>query len=273
MCSPVVGVVVGSRKCGTTWLYENFKKDPGLTVSLKVKESGYFASPGVDDSAAYDSLYPTDSDNRVEVDSSLIYSDVSADKMLRHNPDMRVVLILREPVEYAVSRYVHAVRKGEICRQDIGEAVIGEALLKTELDYPKLLRRFQAIEDRGNLLSVPFSLLQRDPQRFYSEIRSHLVGISGHGFEPCTDRINVARKSKWTAASSALSRAAIMARGLKLHSIVNLAKSTRLHTLLERPYDEMDVDQLAHAVRRPIKEHYGDSVDLYHSIERRYASD
>ena len=273
MSDSVVGVVVGSRKCGTTWLYENFKKDPDVTVSLKVKESGFFAAPDDTDTDAYDSLYPGDDGSRVEVDSSLIYSDVSAGKILRYKPEMRVALILREPVEYAVSRFVHSVRKGEIAPRNIAEAVVEEELLREELNYPKLLQRFEIIEARGNMLVVPFSLLQCDPTRFYCTVKNHLIRSSGLSFEPPSDKINVARQSRWAFGTSALSRAAIMARGLKLHSIVNLAKSTGLHKLLEKPYENVDVEQLKDAVRPSIVEHYADSVSLYDDIERKYACD
>ena len=67
----VVGIVVGSRKCGTTWLYENFRHDPELTVSKTVKESGFFARPDDRDFEYYEGLFPNKPGKKVEVDASL----------------------------------------------------------------------------------------------------------------------------------------------------------------------------------------------------------
>ena len=58
-----------------------------------------------------------------------------------------------------------------------------------------------------------------------------------------------------------------------MHSAVNLAKSTGLHKLLEKPYENVDVEQLTDAVRRSIVEHYADSISVYDDIERKYACD
>ena len=43
------GLVIGTRKAGTTWLYENFKLDSDFLVSEKVKESGFFSKELIQD--------------------------------------------------------------------------------------------------------------------------------------------------------------------------------------------------------------------------------
>ena len=273
MSNLVVGVVMGSRKCGTTWLYENFKKDPDISVSRKVKESGFFACPDDTDARAYEKLYPKGRGNRVEVDSSLIYSHISARKIMGYNPAMRVALILREPVEYAVSRYIQAIRKGEISEKEISKAVVEEELLRSELDYPELVKRLEDFESKGNVLIVPYSLLQNAPSRFYFTVKSHLIGNSSECFEPSLEKINVARKGRWTVATSVLSHAAVMARRHKLHSIVNLAKAMGLHKLFEKSYDNYDIHDLKKIVSPSIVENYASSVSLYGKIERKFADD
>lgn len=37
-------LVIGSRKCGTTWLYEVFRRHPEICVSAKVKQSNYWCA-------------------------------------------------------------------------------------------------------------------------------------------------------------------------------------------------------------------------------------
>lgn len=267
----VAGIVVGSRKCGTTWLYENFRSDPDIVVSHKVKESGFFARADDLDFSYYENLFPESPGTRVEVDSSLAYSDVSAGKILAYNPRMRIVLILRDPVEYAVSRYLHLLRKGQVSAAEISQAVAHDDVLIRELDYPSMLARFEAFRKLDSLLVVPYSLLASDPAGFYGTIKTHLVGADS-GFRPSPGRINVSRSSKWLLMTRALSRAANAARKRKLHFVVNLAKRLGAHKLLEKKMDDSGIAALREGVSRALAAGHGASVDLYRQVETRFAA-
>jgi hypothetical protein len=267
----VAGVVIGSRKCGTTWLYENFRNDPDLAVSREVKESGFFARADDLDYAYYERLFPVSAGTRIEVDSSLVYSDVSSRKMLAYNPCMKIALILRDPVEFAVSRYFHLLRKGQVSAAEISSLVMQDETLNSELDYPAMLARFEAFQSMGSLLTVPYRLLEVDPERFYETIKTHLVGPTNRGFRPALDRVNVSRSSKWRLMTSALSRAAVAARKRRLHSVVNLAKGLKLHKLLEKRVNVDQIAALREDVSRTLMSRHGASVDLYRQVESRFA--
>src|SRR5215208_6023553 len=146
MGAKVVGLVIGSRKCGTTWLYENFLDDPDIAVSRKVKESGFFARADDRDFSYYEGLFPESQGRRVEVDSSLVYSHTAPGKILEYNPEMKIALILRDPVEYAVSRFLHLQRKRQVSAAHIADTVTNDNVLRDELDYVSMLARFEAFQ-------------------------------------------------------------------------------------------------------------------------------
>ena len=272
MGAQVVGLVIGTRKCGTTWLYENFLADPDLAVSRKVKESGFFARADDLDVAYYESLYPDTPGERVEVDSSLAYSDTAPAKILAYNPRMRLVLILRDPVEYAVSRYLHMRRKGQISPAQVLDLVTTDNVLRGELDYTSMLARYDAFRDLGSLLVVPYSLLAFEPVTFYSAVKRHLIGRAGGDLRLVTQRINVSRSSMWTAVTGLLSRTANAARRRKLHGVVNAAKSLGLHRLLESRVDAGELEALRESVAQAIAVSHGASVDLYRRVEGQFAA-
>lgn len=272
MGAKVVGLVIGSRKCGTTWLYHNFLDDPDISVSRKVKESGFFARADDLDFDYYEGLFPGGQGRRVEVDSSLVYSDVSAGKIHAYNPQMRLALILRDPVEYAVSRYLHMRRKGQLSPAQISDSVTQDAVLQGELDYPSMLARFDAFQRLGSLLVVPYDQLATDPAGFYRTIKSHLVGPADCGYRPRLDRVNVSRSSKWSLMTRTLSRAANLARKRRMHFLVNVAKSLGAHKLLEQPVDAAELALMRETVSRAVATSHGASVDLYRQIESRFAA-
>lgn len=267
MGAKVVGLVVGSRKCGTTWLYDNFLEDPDISVSRKVKESGFFARADDPDTGYYEGLFPESPGSRVEVDSSLAYSETAPAKILAYNPHMKIALILRDPVEYAVSRFVHMRRKDQLSPAGILEVVMHDSVLGSELDYPAMVARFGEFRRRGNLLLLPYSLLAADPAAFYERVKLHLIGRSESGMRPKTDRINASRSSKSSTVTGLLSRAAIAARRRRLHFVVNFAKSVGIHRLLEKPTDAGSVAAMRDSVAKAVVANHGASVELYRQIE------
>ena len=50
-------------------------------------------------------------------------------KIYDYNPDMKIVLILRDPIEYAVSRYIHLARKGQVSTAEITELLRQDSVL------------------------------------------------------------------------------------------------------------------------------------------------
>jgi len=139
-------LVAGAARSGTTALIEGLRLHPDVFVT-RPKEPHYFAlhdqaidfrGPGdedwvnkvvVNDRDRYLSLYDAERDYRARGDgsvSTLYYAERSVPEILRMNPDMRVVLLLREPVERAFSSYTYLRLRGMEPEQDFRVALADE---------------------------------------------------------------------------------------------------------------------------------------------------
>lgn len=238
------GIVIGTRKAGTTWLYENFRKDPRVQVSEKVKESGFFAGMPSLNAARYDDLFDGPSDlPRLEVDTSVCYHPEAADLIDAYNPDMKVVLIFREPAAFLDSRHTHSLRKGEVSEPDSASALEAHAWLRAELDYPAIVERFSRFQDRNALTILTYEHLKSDPRGFYSDVLKGL-GLPDDGtYQPDLERVNVSRESNARFLSALFSKGAIAARSIGLHGLVNRLKSLGFHKKIERQRAETQIDE------------------------------
>jgi hypothetical protein len=119
-------LIIGSQKAGTTWLHRAISQHPEVVVSTP-KELHFF-----NDLATYergldwyaDHFDPTPETKAIgEATPSFQTTDIPEDRPDEHRdliprrthdaiPDARLVLILRDPVERAVSAYYHFLRKG-----------------------------------------------------------------------------------------------------------------------------------------------------------------
>ncbi|MEP1207423.1 MAG: sulfotransferase domain-containing protein [Rhizobiaceae bacterium] len=236
------GIIVGTRKAGTTWLYENFRRDPRVSVSELVKESGYFSGSAQLDRKSYDALQNSEGQgHRIEVDSSVCYADAAPDLLDAYNSEMRVVLIFREPSAFLASRHVHSLRKGELSEKSAIAAYENNEWLRRELDYPAITKRFQRFHEQGRLNVFAYEQMKVDPVGFYTDVLTALNVTKQDGFLPDTAPVNVSRSTKLPLASAAFSKGAVTARRLGLHGLVNALKSTGIHKIIETTHNQKSI--------------------------------
>jgi len=123
-------LVVGAQKCGTTSLYRYFNDHPQIYVPRRIKESNFFVEPkeilgsgpryhGVDSYAKsiskYNDLFQDVAKHHVSVGevcpSYLPFYSNSIPNILNYlKKDVRIVIVIRNPVDRAYSHYMHNVR-------------------------------------------------------------------------------------------------------------------------------------------------------------------
>lgn len=138
-------IIIGAAKCGTTAMYELLRRHPDIYFS-PVKEPHYFSGFDVgeftndfrrnnvtdpeyyfsqsplpqqfqlflNDPDQYSRLYEDAPEGKIrgEASTSYLYSERAPKAILKHNPDTRLIAILRNPVERAFSHYTMALKYG-----------------------------------------------------------------------------------------------------------------------------------------------------------------
>jgi len=119
--------LVGAARCGTTSLY-NYLNNCEDVFLPKVKEPNFFSevdSPKSEDfelpkpdkiyhskiinsKEVYDSLYENSNENQIKGDTSpsYLWDTNTAQKLYNHNPDAKIIISLRHPVDRAYSHYI-----------------------------------------------------------------------------------------------------------------------------------------------------------------------
>lgn len=100
--------IVGAQKAGTTALYEYLSKHPQIQPT-KEKELHYFDSEdryklGID---FYRSLFQLDINSKLTFDASAGYlaNAKVPERIYAHNPNIKIIILLRDPVERAYSAW------------------------------------------------------------------------------------------------------------------------------------------------------------------------
>lgn len=140
-------LIAGAARSGTTAVVEALRAHPHVFIT-QPKEPHYFAfhgkapdfrGPGddvwvnevvVSDRSKYLDLYRDAATKRARGDGSvttLYYAQRAVPEILRINPEMRIVIILREPVDRAYSSYTYLRARGVEQESDFRAAIEAEA--------------------------------------------------------------------------------------------------------------------------------------------------
>jgi len=109
MTSRVDFIIIGVQKGGTTALFDYLSDEPGVSLS-RIKETHFFDDETVDWAAPDYGRYHSHFDSgarglKGEATPIYVYWPNSLERIRAYNPDARLILMLRDPVERAWSHW------------------------------------------------------------------------------------------------------------------------------------------------------------------------
>jgi hypothetical protein len=129
-------MIIGAQKCGTTSLAEQLASHPDVDFCVE-KEPEYFSKASDPSNPSslneYHNLYQGDPNiMRGEASTSYFFTNEypeTPERLFKYNPDLKLILLLRDPVSRVVSHLYHRMRKGLVPNGDMALA------LETSCDY------------------------------------------------------------------------------------------------------------------------------------------
>lgn len=202
-------LIIGAQKSGTISLYEYLRQHPQVYMS-PVKEPQFFTYEGerppsafvITEWSDYQALFAQAREDHIalgEASTSYLHALHAPERITRYLPNVRLVAILRNPVERAFSNWIHNVENGrerlefrdalnveeERMRQGVGYAFY--YLYKGF--YYQHLCRYLALLPRDHLRVYLFDDLCSDPVRVIQDIYG-FIGVDPD-FQPRIERHNV----------------------------------------------------------------------------------
>lgn len=192
--------IVGAPRCGTTSMYTYLKKHPDVFMP-DLKEPHLFDADfpvGMiqtwDD---YTSLFePVEDEKRIgEASTGYLYSFVAAENIRNYNPQAKIIIMLRDPVEMVYSWHRELLRDGRETIEDFrkawqaeSERRMGKQIPKRAIkrgsqrwlyykkiaDYAPQVERYINRFSRNNLCIIKFDDFVNNPENEYSKVLSYL---------------------------------------------------------------------------------------------------
>jgi hypothetical protein len=174
-------LIVGAAKSGTTSLYRYLRQHPDVFMSA-VKETNWFAYEGQRESRyvvrtpeEYERLFDGAAGQRAigEASPQYLKSAVAAERIATTLPGVRIIAVLRDPVDRAYSGYLNSVREAAEWR-GVDEAMRpGIRYVDQGLYHPQLSRYFERF-DRGRIKVILYDDLAADAAAVMRELYAFL---------------------------------------------------------------------------------------------------
>ncbi|HEX2145355.1 MAG TPA: sulfotransferase [Glycomyces sp.] len=131
-------LVCGGQRCGTTSLYRALAQHPAIMKPVFHKGVHYFDTNYERGAAWYRGHFPTQASARRIADNTglapigfesspyYLYHPLAAERFARDLPEVKVIVLVRDPVERAWSHHAHEVARGFEPIADFEEAVAAE---------------------------------------------------------------------------------------------------------------------------------------------------
>ena len=106
-------LIIGAQRCGTTSLYNYLIQHPQIVPSSK-KEVHFFDLNFHLGQSWYEKHFPEVSDNILTGEASpyYIFHPLCPKRIFDYDPSVKLIVILRNPIDRAYSHYRHIVRLG-----------------------------------------------------------------------------------------------------------------------------------------------------------------
>jgi len=196
-------LLIGAPKSGTTSLFQYLRMHPDIFLS-SLKEPNFFAFEGqnityngpgdqrgnrcrIHQLDAYQNLFSQTGESHAlgEASTVYLYSETAAANIARHVPKMKLIAILRNPVDLAYSAYLHMRREGREPCQTFEEALAQEETrikegwtplwhLTAQGAYAKQLKRYYQHFPKAQVKTFFYEEWQSNSQKVLKDILTFL---------------------------------------------------------------------------------------------------
>lgn len=219
-------VGVGVQKCATSWLHETLNSHPGIFTS-DTKEVEFFT-------AFYDRGYEwyerhfadgADAPARGETSPSYFYHPDAPARVRAYDPEMRVIVIFRDPVARAFSNHLHELRAGHLAStDDFDEGLENNPCYLEQSRYAKHFRRWVEAFPPEQILALLFEDIVADPDGSVRRVYAFLGVDADHRVENSGRKSNESVAFRMKGLQATLQRGGHMLRRAGLGEALEKAK-------------------------------------------------
>ena len=183
-------VGIGAQKSGTTWLYEMLRLNPELSFPAG-KEVHHWDRPPVRTLEEYKDLFNTDG---ICGEITPAYSFLPIEtigEIFKHFPDLRIIYLMRNPIERAWSSSRMALSRAEMLPIEASDQWFidhfNSAGSLARGDYQKCIQNWRLFYPRSSIALYRYEQILNEPRQLLKAVCDH-IGANSHYVDGLDDQ-------------------------------------------------------------------------------------
>jgi len=259
---------VGVPRAGTTWLHSLLASHPDVYMPVRRKEIRFFDRHFEEGTSWYEAFFCSTEEAAAyraigEISPQYLYCDECPDRIAATLPGVRLLLILRHPIDRAYSTYGFTMQRANF-RGSFAEFLESRPSVLERGFYSRYLKRYLERFERERILTLIFEESIADLETTRGKLADFL-GLDAGAFPPESGSSKVNRSS--APALGAVSGFAVKAgrrlRRRGLEPAVDVARRLGIQRILSKgtPIPPLDDES-----RRELGKAYSDEFDELESL-------
>jgi hypothetical protein len=276
---------IGAAKCGTTWLADMLRQHPDIFIPTE-KELHYFNKTFVDNVKIdnfqhhkplewYMEFFKKAKPGQIKGEFTAFYmpDEYAAKNIFEFNPDIKIIAILRDPVERAFSNYNYFKQLGKIDDVTFEQAIEKAPAILERSNYHKHLKRYFDIFPHENIKVMFFDDIKKDPENFLKEAEVFL-GVKEFIPSNIRERSNVTVACRFQKFGFLMQRARLRIRktnSMALMNAIRFLKLNKFHTWIIRHNKKavLNKPRINDETRKRLNEYYSDEIAKLEKLVNR----
>lgn len=170
---------IGAQKSATSWLHHVLSEHAQI-IGSEPKELNYFTANYDRGDTWYENQFAAAPEDciRGECSPTYFFSSDAAERAYKYNPEMRLIVVLRDPVARAFSNHLHELRKGHIPEgTSFEEGLKNNPAYVEQSRYQTNINRWLKHFSRESLLVLLAEEIAETPEVVFRSVCQHL-GVS-----------------------------------------------------------------------------------------------
>lgn len=254
---------IGAQKCASTWVHRVLSDHPEVAV-YPGKEIDFF-------SFYYNFGYEWYERHLADAGSAKMVGDVSAsyfsdtnapDRAFLYNPNMRIILSLRDPIERAYSNHLMEVKQGHITGEnlDFEKGLLNNPMYMIQSHYAQQLARWLAVFPQDQIMVIFQEDIRDTPSIQAKNLYRFLNVDEDHQSWFLEKRVNESRSIKNVGLDSFLKRLGGLGRSLGGGKLVQAVKRSDLVRRLRRSHNQIDLRQVVPPIHEDTRKRLQDML-------------
>ncbi len=238
---------IGAQKCASTWVHRVLSDHPEVAVmpGKEIDFFSYYYNFGYEWYERHIDKF--ESAKKVGEVSPSYFADIhTPERVHLYNPDMRIILSLRDPIERAYSNHLHEVRLGHVtgANLEFEKGLLNNPMYLIQSKYSQQFARWLDVFSRDQILVLFQEDIRNNPLTQAQNLYRFLGISEDHRSWFLEKKVNESLAIKNTRIDSLLKQMGKLGRSFGAGEFIESIKRNDLVRHLRRQHNQIDLRQV-----------------------------